>query len=84
MKKHESEYQKLLMERYGSLALNKLDKTALRALYNDPGEDGYEEEMLEFLNMHPNASLQELIDYDFSFYSPIEIVEDNNIDIGSE
>ena len=35
-KEQESEYQKILMERYAPLAKDKLDRTALRALYNDP------------------------------------------------
>lgn len=77
MQKNESRYQKLLMERYGTLPLDKLDKIALRALYNDPGEDGHEEEVLEWMESHPEASFQELLKYNSSFYSPLEIVEDD-------
>ncbi len=73
---HESEYQKLLMERYGHLAVEKLDKSTLQALYNDPQEEGYEDEMLEWLKEHPNATFDELIHFDFSFYEPLEIVDD--------
>ena len=39
-KEQESEYQKILMERYESQVKDKLDQTALRALYNDPQWEG--------------------------------------------
>ena len=55
-KEQESEYQKILMERYAPLAKDKLDRTALRALYNDPQEEGYEDEMLEWVKAHPDAT----------------------------
>ena len=75
---HESEYRKLLMERYEHLAVNKLDKSTLRALYNDPQEEGYEDEMLEWMKEHPDATFEELIHFDFSFYEPLEIVDDDD------
>ena len=75
---HESEYQKLLMERYEHLAVNKLDKSTLRALYNDAQEEGYEDEMLEWMKEHPDATFEELIHFDFSFYEPLEIVDDDD------
>lgn len=75
---HESEYQKLLMERYGHFVVDKLDKSTLRALYNDPQEEGYEDDMLEWMKEHPDATFDELIHFDFSFYEPIEIVDDED------
>lgn len=79
-KEQESEYQKILMERYGHLAKDKLDRTALRALYNDPQREGYEDEMLEWIKEHPDATFDELIHFDFSFYDPLEIVDDDELD----
>ena len=75
---HESEYQELLMERYEHLAVDKLDKSTLRALYNDPQREGYEDEMLDWMKEHPDATFEELIHFDFSFYEPLEIVDDDD------
>lgn len=77
---HESEYQKLLIERYGHCVSDKLDRSTLRALYNDPQEEGYEDEMLEWMKEHPNATFEELIHFDFSFYEPLEIVDDDELE----
>ncbi len=74
LNKHQSEYQKLLMERYG----HEQDKLALLALYEDPQEEGYEDEMLEWMKKHPDATFEELIHFDFSFYEPLEIVDDDD------
>lgn len=74
LNKHQSEYQKLLMERYG----HEQDKLALLALYEDPQEEGYEDEMLEWMKEHPDATFEELIHFDFSFYEPLEIVDDDD------
>ena len=79
-KKRESEYQKLLMERYGYLESDKENQTTLKMLYRDPQEEGYEDEMLEWLKAHPDATIDELIRFDFSFYEPIEIVDDDELD----
>lgn len=76
LNKHQSEYQKLLMGRYG----HEQDKLALLALYEDPEEEGYEDEMLEWMKEHPNATFEELIHFDFSFYEPLEIVDDDELD----
>ena len=76
LNKHQSEYQKLLMERYG----HEQDQLALLALYEDPEEEGYEDEMLEWLKAHPDATFDELIRFDFSFYEPLEIVDDDELD----
>ena len=79
-KEQESEYQKILMERYAPLAKDKLDRTALRALYNDPQEEGYEDEMLEWVKAHPDATFDELLHFDFSFYEQLEIVDDDELE----
>lgn len=77
---HESEYQKLLIERYEHLAVGKLEKNALYALYYDPQEEGYEDEMLEWMKEHPDATFDELIRFDFSHYEPLEIVDGDELD----
>ena len=79
-REHESEYQRILMERYAPLVKDKLDKTALRALYNDPQEEGYEDDMLEWVKAHPDASFDELLNFDFSHYEPLEIVDGDELD----
>jgi len=76
----ESEYQRLLMKRYGHLNLDKLDSLSLDGLYEDPQTFGYEHEMLEWLKTHPDATFQELVAFDFSFYEPLEIVDDDEPD----
>ncbi len=80
MGKIASEYQTLLMQRYGSIELDKLDKIALSALKRDPAEDGYEEEMLQWMKNNPNATFQELLRFNASFYCPLEIVDDDDMD----
>lgn len=80
MDKQETEYQRLIAERYGEYRNSYDDAATFRSLYTDPGEDGHEEEMLEFLKSHPNATFQEVLAYDNSFYVPIEIVPDDEID----
>ena len=62
------------------MAKDKLDRTALRALYNDPQEEGYEDEMLEWVKAHPDATFDELLHFDFSFYEPLEIVDDDELE----
>ena len=76
VEKEKTEYQALLKARFGELADDRDNKTTFKALYNDPGDRGYEVEMLEFLKSHPDATFQELVAYDFSFYTPPEIVDD--------
>ncbi len=75
----ETEYQKILMERYATMAKDKLDRAALRALYTDPKENGYEDEMLDWVNSHPDATLDDLIRFDFSHYEPMEVVDDDEM-----
>lgn len=74
MEKQETEYQKLVAERYGEYRNSYDDAATFRSLYTDPGEDGHEAEMLEFLKSHPDATFQEALAYDISFYVPLEIV----------
>ncbi|MCI9187211.1 MAG: hypothetical protein HFF33_07645 [Oscillospiraceae bacterium] len=78
MNKIPSEYQKIMVERYQPLTLDQSDKLLFNALCNDPQKYGYEEEMLAWIKEHPDASLQEVAAYDFSFYEPIEIVDDED------
>ena len=33
--------------------------------------------MLEWVKAHPDATLEELLRFDFSFYEPLEIVDDD-------
>ncbi len=74
--KQESEYQKLLMQRYG----DEPDQVTLKYVRLDPADYGYEEDMLEWLKSHPDASFQELVAFDFSHYEPVEIVDDDDLD----
>lgn len=80
MDKHETEYQKLVVERFGEYRDTYDDAATFRALYTDPGEHGHEAEMLEFLKSHPDATFQETLAYDISFYVPLEIVPDDEME----
>lgn len=73
-------YQKILMERYDRSSLDKLDKMLLDDMCTIPSENGFEEEMLEWLEEHPNATLQEVAAYEDSFLEPLEIVGDDELD----
>lgn len=74
------EYQSILMDRYDNSGLDKLDKMLLADMCAIPCENGFEEEMLDWLNEHPNASLQEVARFEASFLTPLEIVDDDELD----
>lgn len=74
------EYQNILMDRYDNPGLDKLDKMLLADMCAIPSENGFEEEMLDWLNKHPNASLQDVARFEASFLTPLEIVEDDELD----
>lgn len=70
-------YQQLLLDRYLDMAKNEQDRGVLIGLGIGPKEYGFEGEMLEYLEKHPDATLQELDDYAAGFY-PELIVEDDD------
>lgn len=74
------EYQSILIDRYDNSDLDKLDKMLLADMCAIPSENGFEEEMLDWLNEHPNASLQEVARFEGSFLTPLEIVDDDELD----
>ena len=73
------EYQSILMDRYSNSGLDKLDKMLLADMCAIPSANGFEEEMLDWLNEHPNASLQEVARFEGSFLTLLEIVDDGEL-----
>ena len=74
------EYQSILMDRYSNSGLDKLDKMLLADMCAIPSANGFGEEMLDWLNEHPNASLQEVARFEGSFLTLLEIVDDGELD----
>ncbi len=75
-----TEYQQLLMDRYAGTAENKYEEGSLISLFLGPKEYGFEAEMMEYLNGHPNASIAELDRYSDQFFPELEIVDDDEED----
>lgn len=71
-----SEYQQLLLDRYSTKAETHEEKMLLVEVGIGPKEYGFEDEMMEYLRSHPNASLRELQQYAEPFFPELEIVED--------
>ncbi len=80
MKKRLTEYQQLLMDRYAGTGKSDYERTCLISLLLGPTEYDFEDEMLEYLKAHPNASIQELDDYAAPFFPELEIVDDDELD----
>ena len=75
-----TEYQQLLMDRYAGTAKSKFEEGCLISLLLGPKEYGFENEMLGYLNDHPDASIVELDKYSDQFFPEIEIVDDDKLD----
>lgn len=73
MEKDATEYQQLLMERYAGTAADRAEEGCLISLLLGPKEYGFEKEMQEYLEAHPNASIAELDEYAEQFFPEIEI-----------
>lgn len=74
------EYKKILTDRYNRSNLDKLDKLLLDDMCSIPSENGFEAEVLDWLESHPNASLQDFAEYVDTFLEPLEIVDDDEED----
>lgn len=74
------DYRALLNERYAnSPQLDKDDLLMLQDLCNDL--DGCaEEDLIEWLENNPDASFQDMLHYVYSDYTPLEIVDDDELD----
>ena len=74
------DYRELLKERYeNSPQLDKDDLLMLQDLCDDL--DGCtEEELIVWLMDNPDASFQDMLHYVYKDYTPIEIVDDDEID----
>lgn len=75
-----TEYQQLLMDRYAGTAQSKFEEGCLISLLLGPKEYGFEEEMMSYLNAHPDASITELDKYADQFFPEIEIVDGDEPD----
>lgn len=75
-----TEYQQLLMDRYAGTAQSKFEEGCLISLLLGPKEYGFEEEMMGYLNDHPDASIVELDEYSDQFFPELEVVDDDELD----
>lgn len=73
------EYQKILMDRYGHLQSDKMDRLLLESMCTFPSKYEFEDEMLDWLKEHPDAGLQEVAAFEDSFLTPLEIVDDDDL-----
>lgn len=71
-----SEYQQALLDRYSAKTRTHEEKMLLVEVGIGPKEYGFEDEMMEYLRSHPNASLEELQKYAEPFFPELEIVDD--------
>ena len=70
-----TEYQQLLLDTFLP-TMREQDKGLLFALGAGPKEFGFEQDMLDYLKAHPQATLQELNDFAAPFFPEIVIEED--------
>lgn len=80
MKEEVSAYQQLLLDRYSAKVETYEEKMLLIEIGIGPKEYGFEDEMMEYLRNHPNASLQEVQNYAEPFFPELEIVDDDDLD----
>lgn len=69
-----TEYQQLLLDKFLP-SMREKDIGLLFALGAGPKEFGFEQEMLDYLKAHPNATLQELEDFATPLFPEI-VIED--------
>lgn len=77
MEENVSEYQKLLLDRYSTKVKTYQEKMLLVEVGIGPKEYGFEDEMLEYLRSHPNASIQAVQKYAEPFFPEMQIVDDD-------
>ena len=70
-----TEYQQMLLDKFLP-SMSEKDRGLLFALGAGPKEFGFEQEMLDYLKAHPNATLQELDDFAAPFFLEIVIIDE--------
>lgn len=78
MENEDTEYQKLIFERYLDQLETDKDRGNMISLVLSPTQHGYEQEMLEWLNAHPDATFQEAVAREEELRPPIEIYDDED------
>lgn len=78
MENEDTEYQKIVFDRYLHQIKTEEDKSDMIFLVIAPTEHGYEDEMLKWLNTHPDATFQEAVAYREQIRPPIEIYDDED------
>lgn len=71
-------YQKQLLDKYLPNAKNGHERGILLALGLAPKHFEMEDEMLQYINAHPDATISELDEYMLSILPPLEIVDDED------
>lgn len=76
MKHNLTKCQKRLLDRYLNKVQSKEDRMFLLTVGMGANNFGFEEEIMEYLDAHPDATLQELDEYAAQFF-PELVVEDD-------
>jgi len=80
MEKENTEYQNLVMEKYLDEIETDRERGDMISLVISPTQHGYEEEMMEWMLAHPNATFQEAVAQEQKLRPPVVIVDDDEED----
>lgn len=76
-----TQLQRILIDKYAPNGPKcKQGRMALLSIGMGAREYGFENEILEYLKVHPYATLRELEDFAEPFFPEIEIVDDDEMD----
>ncbi|MBR5306079.1 MAG: hypothetical protein IKU47_04065 [Oscillospiraceae bacterium] len=78
MRKPVTEYQKLLQKKYGKEYQGKDEGEEFYTyMFLAPGQYGVEEDVIEFINSHPDATIEELLAFVDTVIPDIEVVDED-------
>lgn len=81
-----SPFREFIHQRFDAACKGKLDRNDVLGIIAYSEEVEKEEDVLDFLHSHPNATLRETIDYVFADFDgmEMEIVDDDELDDDQE
>lgn len=74
----------MMIERYSGKIETKEDEMNATAVFLGASAYDFEEEVMEFLTSHPEATLKELYDFAKPFFPELVIVDDDEMDEDDE
>ena len=78
MRKPVTEYQKLLQKKYGNKYQDKDEGEEFYTyMFLAPGQYDVEEDVIEFINSHPDATIEELLEFVDTVIPNIEVVDED-------